>query len=282
MSLELESIQPNSPPPGQEEDAYRLHRRFDRMGRLVGDAGMERLFNSSVMVVGLGGVGSFAAESLARSGIGRMILIDFDRVCVTNSNRQLQAMKGTIGQYKATVLAERLRLINPQADIQSREVFYTSTNADKLLSEPVDYVVDAIDNITAKCHLLNQCKQRGIPVICSTGASGRLDPTQIKTADLAETTVDPLAHAVRRFLRQKHNFPSEGNFGIQAVYSTEPVRDPVELTYDQGMGFRCVCPGGKNDFHSCEERNVIYGTASFVTGTFGLTCASLVVRGLLA
>lgn len=283
MSAESESIfNLDAPTPVvEEENEYRLHRRFDRMGRLVGDEGMERLFRSSVMVVGLGGVGSFAAESLARSGIGRLILIDFDRVCITNTNRQLQAMKGTVGKYKSTVLAERLQLINPQAKIQSREAFYTSTNANELLSEPVDYVVDAIDNVTAKCHLLANCKERGIPIICSTGASGRFDPTQIKTADLAETTVDPLAQAVRRFLRQRHNFPSEGRFGISAVYSTEPVREPLELTYDQGMGFRCVCPGGKNDFHSCEERSVIYGTASFVTGAFGLTCASLVVRHLL-
>ncbi|TNE50316.1 MAG: tRNA threonylcarbamoyladenosine dehydratase [Deltaproteobacteria bacterium] len=266
---------------GLEEDEYRLHRRFDRMGRLVGDEGMRRLLDASVMVIGLGGVGSFAAESLIRSGIGTIKLVDFDKVCITNSNRQLQAMKGNIGKYKAAILAERLQLINPQAQVEPIEKFYNASTADTLLAEPVDFVVDCIDNITAKCHLLAECKKRGIPVVCSTGASGRMDPTQIQTADLSETRVDPLAQSVRKILRQKFGFPAKGSFDIPAVFSVEAVLEPQELTYDKGMGFRCVCPGGKNEFHSCEERRLIYGTASFVTGTFGMTCASLVVRHIL-
>lgn len=268
-------------PDAETENAYRLHRRFDRMGRLVGDANMERLFSAHVMVIGLGGVGSFAAESLARSGIGRLTLVDFDRVCVTNSNRQLQALKGNVGKRKADVLAERLRLVNPQAIIEPLCRFYDAGTAAAIFAATPDFVVDAIDNVTAKCHLLATCKRLRIPVVCSTGASGRMDPTAIRIADLAETRIDPLAQEVRHVLRRKYDFPAEGLFGISAVYSAEHPRHPEELHYDEGEGFHCVCPGGKNEHHSCEERRLIYGTASFVTGSFGLGCASVVVRGLI-
>jgi tRNA A37 threonylcarbamoyladenosine dehydratase len=262
------------------ETRYRLHRRFDRIGRLVGDRGMARLFGARVTVIGLGGVGSFAVEALARSGIGHLRLVDFDRVCVTNSNRQLQALSGTIARRKAQVLAERLRQVNPQINAEAVSQFYSARTADEILSGPPDFVIDAIDNVTAKCHLLATCRARDIPVVSSMGASGRLDPTRIVTCDLAETKVDPLANTVRRALRKKYAFPQTGPFGIHAVYTPESPAEPHELTYDAGDGFRCVCPGGSNDFHSCEERRVIYGTAAFVTGAFGLACASLVVRAL--
>jgi tRNA A37 threonylcarbamoyladenosine dehydratase len=264
----------------EHETSYRLHRRFDRVGRLVGDAGMEKLLAAHVMVVGLGGVGSFAVEALARSGIGRLTLVDFDRVCVTNSNRQLQAVHGNIGRQKSATLAERVKLVNPQAQPHSLPAFYSARTSDEILGLRPDYVVDAIDNVTAKCHLLASCKSRGIRAVCSTGASGRMDPTQIKVVDLAETCIDPLADAVRRALRQKYDFPQAGPFGIRAVYSTEKPAEPHELHYDGGEGFRCVCPGGQNEHHSCEERRVIYGTAGFVTGAFGLACASVVVRAI--
>jgi tRNA A37 threonylcarbamoyladenosine dehydratase len=263
-----------------KETRYRLHRRFDRIGRLVGDEAMERLLGAHVMVIGLGGVGSFAVEALARSGIGRLTLVDFDRVCVTNTNRQLQAVHGAIARPKATLLCERVKLINPQASAEPVPLFYSHKTSDELLARAPDFVVDAIDNVTAKCHLLAACKRRRLPVVSSTGASGRMDPTQLRVVDLAATTTDPLADAVRRTLRQKYDFPPTGSFGIPAVYSTEPPAPPSELHYDGGEGFRCVCPGGSKDFHSCEERRVIYGTAGFVTGAFGLTCASVVVRAI--
>ena len=202
-------------------------------------------------------------------------------MCVTNANRQLQALRGTVGKPKATVLAERLRLINPAANIKAVPLFYDKRLSDKLLPEGTDFVVDAIDNVTAKCHLLAECRQRNIPIVCSTGASGRWDPTRIEVADLASTRVDPLAQSVRKILRQKHGFPRKGPFGIPAVFSTEALTAPVELHYDGGEGFRCVCPGGENEFHNCDDRNVIWGTAGFVTGSFGLTCASVVVRNLV-
>lgn len=259
----------------------RLHRRFDRIGRLVGDAGMARLTGAHVVVVGLGGVGGHAAEALCRSGVGRLTLIDFDLVCVTNTNRQVQAVRGAIGKPKATVLAERLRLINPKAAIKAVPLFYEARLADRMLSGDIDFVVDAIDNVTAKTHLLAECRRRGIPVVCSTGASGRMDPTAIATADLADTKVDPLAHSVRKILRQKHGFPRQGPFGIPAVYSTERLSSPHELAYDHDGEFQCVCPNGENDHHTCDDRNVIWGTAGFVTGAFGLACASVVVRSLV-
>lgn len=268
-------------PEADIEDDYKLHRRFDRIGRLIGDTAMARLLKAKVMVIGLGGVGSHAAEALVRSGIGHVILVDFDKVCVTNSNRQVQAMKGNIGKFKAEILAKRLQKINPQATVEAEIRFYNKESCDALLGQNPDYIIDAIDNITAKCHLIAQCRSRKIPLICSTGASGRMDPTQLNTGDLAETTVDPLAHAVRKILRQQYGFPRKGKFGIPAVFSVEKPIEPQELTYDNGQGFRCVCPGGTNPLHSCEERNVIWGTAGFVTGTFGMTCASLVVRDIV-
>lgn len=266
------------PVPVDVEDSYKLHRRFDRMGRLVGDAAMEKLFATRVMIVGLGGVGSFVAESLARSGVGKLSLVDFDKVCVTNANRQLQALKGTVGKHKATVLAERIKAINPQSEPAPIVQFYDKEASEDLLSSRPDFIVDCIDNITAKCHLLATARKKGIRVVSSMGASGRMDPTQIKIADLSETKVDPFADAIRKILYKKYDFPYKTRWDIPAVYSVEPPREPVELHYDNGEGFRCVCPGGKNDVHSCEERRVIYGTTSFVTGVFGLYLASLVVR----
>jgi tRNA A37 threonylcarbamoyladenosine dehydratase len=265
-----------------EKTAFTLHRRFDRFGRLVGDSAMEKLARSHVAVIGLGGVGSWAAESLARSGVGKITLVDFDEICVTNANRQLQALQGLVGQKKAEVLAERLRKINPQAQIQEMVLFYSEENSEQILGSKPDFVIDAIDNLTAKCHLIATCKDKQIPVITSAGAAARLDPLQIKVLDLAETHSDPMAHQVRKILRQNFNFPREGKFGVPCVFSDEETLQPIDLEYDKGEGFKCVCPHGQNDLHSCERRRVIYGTASFVTGSFGLVIASQVVKKLIA
>ncbi|HUP56639.1 MAG TPA: tRNA threonylcarbamoyladenosine dehydratase [Bdellovibrionota bacterium] len=266
-----------------ELENYRLHRRFDRMGRLVGDARMKKLMDSHVMIIGLGGVGSFAAESIMRSGVGRVTLVDFDDVCVTNFNRQLHALQGRVGQPKADVMAERMKQINPSAQVRSLAKFYNADHCAEIFSERPDFVIDAIDNVTAKCHLLAYCRTEKIPVVAATGSGGRIDPTAIRIADLGKTTVDPLAREIRRILREKHGFPSEEGamFGIPAVYSTEPWRQPEELQYDGGKGFRCVCPQGDNPYFQCDNRNLILGNASFVTGSFGLFCASVAVRTLV-
>jgi tRNA A37 threonylcarbamoyladenosine dehydratase len=265
----------------QELENYRLHRRFDRMGRLIGDAKMKKLMDSHVMVIGLGGVGSWAAESLMRSGIGKMTVVDFDEICITNFNRQIHALQGLVGQQKADVMADRLRKINPQAEVISIPKFYNADHCQEIFAVRPDFVLDAIDNVTAKCHLLAYCKRENIPIVTSTGSAARMDPTRVKITDLAKTENDPLARSIRRILREKHGFPEKGTFGIQAVYSDEPVTEPLELHYDGGKGFRCVCPQGQNEFFNCDNRNLIYGNSSFVTGTFGLVCASIVVRTLI-
>ena len=262
------------------ETNYILHRRFDRMGRLVGDEIMKKLFSSHVMVIGLGGVGSWAAESLARSGVGKLTVVDFDEICITNANRQLHALQGLVGQKKANVMAERLKKINPQAQVEALPIFYNKDTSLEVLSRKPDYIVDAIDNLTAKTYLLNQCRTQGIKVITSGGASAKMDPTRIKITDLAQTVVDPMANTVRKILRQEYNFPREKYFGIPCVFSDEVPMEPVELKYDNGQGFKCVCPQGQNDLHSCMHRNVIYGTASFLTGSFGLAMASWVVKDI--
>lgn len=265
-----------------KETEYVLHRRFDRMGRLVGDNVMKKLFNTHVMVIGLGGVGSWAAEALARSGVGKLTVVDFDEICITNANRQLHALQGLVGKKKAEVMAERLRKINPQATVDAIPEFYNEQNSEIMLSRNPDYVIDAIDNLTAKAHLLATCKEKGIKVITSGGSAAKMDPLRIKLTDLGETYVDPMAAQVRKILRQKHNFPSSKKFGIPCVFSDEIPRQPEELKYDNGMGFKCVCPQGQNNLHSCEHRNIIYGTASFVTGAFGLTMASHIVNEIYA
>lgn len=266
--------------PAEVQAPFRLHRRFDRLGRLYGDDAIERLCRAHVLVIGLGGVGSFAVESLARSGLGRLTLVDFDRVCVTNTNRQLQALSVNVAKRKADVLAERIGLIDPRLEVTSLPVFYGPTTANRILRSDIDFVIDATDNVSAKCHLLAECRERALRVVTTLGSAGRLDPLAVTTSDLAKTKGDPLAGDVRHVLRHKYGFPMRGSFGIQAVWSRELARDPMALAYDGDEGFRCVCPGGKNEHHSCEERVLVRGSASFVTGTFGLVAASVVVNAI--
>jgi tRNA threonylcarbamoyladenosine dehydratase len=265
------------------ETPLRTHRRFDRAARLFSEPGLHGLMRCRVVVVGVGGVGSFAAEALARSGVGELVLVDFDKVCVTNTNRQLHTMKGTVGRHKVDVMAERLRLVHPTAEITPVREFYSKENSDRLLEGSVDYVVDAIDNITAKAHLIATCRRRGIPVVSSMGAAARLDPTCIRVDDLSNTIKDPFARALRRVLIDKYELVvKKGSpLGVDAVFSIEEPRRPSELDYDKGEGFRCVCPSGKNGKHECDRRARIDGSAAFVTGSFGLTAASVVVRKLL-
>lgn len=267
----------------EELAEYRLHRRFDRMARLVGDGPMKTLMRSHVLVAGLGGVGSWAAEAVARSGVGRVTVVDFDAVCVTNANRQLHALDETVGRPKAEVMAERLRRINPRAEISPVTRFLDKAGLPEIFKSRPGFVIDAIDSVASKCQLLAHCKTQGIPVVTSTGSGGRLDPTRVRVADLSKTESDPLARDIRRILREKHGFSKKEGapFGIPAVFSAEPHRKPKVLHYDHGKGFRCVCPQKDNSFFNCDGRNLIYGNAGFVTGAFGLAAASVAVRGLL-
>jgi len=229
-------------------------RRFERLGLLVGEAALHTLGRAHVMVVGVGGVGSWAAEALIRSGVGTVTLVDFDVVCPTNVNRQIHALDGVFGQPKAQVMAARLRSINPDATVHACALSYARDTAAAILAAAPDYVIDAIDGLASKCHLLAECRGRGLPVVCSTGAAGRLDPGQVAVGDLARTDVDPLARAVRKGLRREYGFPRAGPFGITAVYSRE---DPAA------------------------EQERQRGTSVCVTGTFGFHCAACVMRGLL-
>lgn len=265
-----------------DDAPVKVHRRFDRLARLVGDRGVDRLAKAHVMVIGCGGVGSWAAESLARSGVGRITLVDFDLVCITNTNRQLHAMKGTVGKQKVDVMAERLRLVHPSGRIDAIARFYEADTRDELLAHEPTWIIDAIDNVTAKLDLLATCVRRGIPVITAMGAAGRLDPTRVQVDDLAFTVRDGLAKDVRKWLQRKHGVEprEDGSFGIPAVFSDEAMLPPAEVHADAESGFACVCPHGENEHHSCERRARIDGTASFVTGAFGLAAASHVVRAI--
>jgi tRNA threonylcarbamoyladenosine dehydratase len=258
---------------------FRLHRRFDRTGRLLGDTAMERLSKARVAIFGLGGVGSYTVEGLIRSGVGHLKLVDFDVVCVTNSNRQLHATVSTVGKPKAELMAQRCKQINPEASVEAVVDFYREEVAEQMLSEPFDFVVDAIDNMKAKLHLLNECVKRQIPVVSSMGAAGRIDPTCIRVDDLCQTQMDPFAKDVRKLLKRKYAIDTSLPTGITAVFSIEPRRQPFELVYDEASGgFMCVCPHGDNEFHSCDHRNQIDGSLAFVTSVFGMQMAGVVVR----
>lgn len=256
----------------------RVARRWDRLARLLGEAGVKKLLGSHVTVFGLGGVGGYAVEALARSAVGRLTIVDFDDVCVTNVNRQIQAFPGTVGQSKANLLAERVRAINPDIEVDPVQAFYDPTTSKALLAPKPDFVVDAIDNVTAKLHLLTTCLRDEIPVVSVTGSGAKLDPTQVRIDDISKTRVDPLAKVVRKELSRR-GFDTTQHVGLPVVYSAEPSRQPVAPSWDKD-GFRCICPHGEESPHECEKRRMIYGTAGFVTAAFGMAAASKVVQDL--
>jgi tRNA A37 threonylcarbamoyladenosine dehydratase len=256
------------------------HRRFDRTARLLGDEGVDRLARATVTVLGLGGVGSFAAEALVRSGVGRVILVDYDRICVTNVNRQLHAAKGTLGKSKVAVMAERLRLINPDAVIDPRAEFYRAETSARLLVPEPDVVIDAIDNVAAKMHLIATCVRERLRIVSAMGAAARLDPTAVRVADLSQTRIDPFARDLRKNLRRKHDLDCTRPVGVWAVYSEEPPIAPRALAYDDGA-FQCVCPGGHNGVNDCEHKNRVEGSVAFVPSVFGMTAAAVAIKLLL-
>jgi tRNA A37 threonylcarbamoyladenosine dehydratase len=256
------------------------HRRFDRTARLLGDDGVARLARSTVTVFGVGGVGSFAAEALVRSGVGRVILVDYDRICVTNVNRQVHAMKGTLGKPKVAVMAERLRLVNPDATIEARAEFYDAASSARLLAPEPDLVIDAIDNLTAKMHLVATCVRERLRIVSTMGAAARLDPTRVRVADLSATRTCPFARDLRKSLRKKHGLDCTRPTGVLAVYSEEEPIAPRALSYDHD-GFECVCPGGTNGKNDCDHKNRVEGSVAFVPSVFGMTAAAAAVDVLL-
>lgn len=245
--------------------------RFGGIHRLFGRAGCERLRAAHVCVVGLGGVGSWAVEALARSGMGQLTLVDFDEICITNSNRQLHALAGNFGRPKVDVMAHRIRSINPDCPVNPVMAFYTAATAEQILAAHYDYVVDAIDDSAMKCHLIAQCRARGLPVIVSGGAGGRRDPTQVRIADLAFSSHDGLLEQVRSRLRKEYHFPrGREPFGVDCVFSTERAVYPA----DDGS----VCAERPDHADLRLDCHSGFGTASFVTGAFGFALASQVVR----
>ena len=258
----------------------KIPRRWDRFARLVGEEGVSKLMQSRVTVFGLGGVGSYAAEALARSAVGHLTIVDFDDVCVTNVNRQIQAFPATVGQSKCQLMAKRVSAINPDAKVDAVQAFYDVDNSAALLSPRPDFVIDAIDNVTAKLHLLATCLKQGIPVVSVTGSGARLDPTQVRVDDVSKTKHDPLARVIRKELARR-GFDTSKHLGLPVVFSEEEILQPHAPSWDED-GFRCICPHAEDSPHACEKRRVIYGTASFVTAAFGMAATSVVVKGILS
>jgi tRNA A37 threonylcarbamoyladenosine dehydratase len=251
----------------------RIH-RFSRTELLIKPEGVARLAEANVAIFGIGGVGSHAAEALCRAGVGRLVLVDFDDICLTNVNRQLHAMDGTIGKGKTAVMANRMRLINPDAEIIPCREFYSAERSDELLDGRYDYVVDAIDHFTSKIHLIKSCLERGISIISSMGAAMKLDPTLVRVADISETTRCRMARSVRKLLRK------EGiERGLKVVYSMEEFRQPRQ---DGGCKSDCICPNQDDQQFSCEHRRVILGSISYIPAIFGMTMAGVVVNDLLS
>ena len=242
--------------------------RFGGIGRLYGADGLERLRNAHVCIVGIGGVGSWAVESLVRSAIGKLTLVDLDDVCESNINRQIHAVDGVIGQPKTEAMAARCRLINPECTVRVLHSFYTSKTAETILNTHYDYVFDAIDSVNHKVDLIARCRRLKIPIISSGGAGGRMDISQIKIADLTRSHNDRLLARVRKKLRQEYNFPrnEKRRFQVPCIYSPEDAVYPEACELDEEKtSHRLDCSSG-------------YGAATHITGTFGFMAAAHIVK----
>ncbi|ALD99382.1 MULTISPECIES: tRNA cyclic N6-threonylcarbamoyladenosine(37) synthase TcdA [Pseudomonas syringae group] len=251
--------------------------RFAGIARLYGIEGLARLRAAHVAVVGIGGVGSWAAEAMARSGVGEISLFDMDDVCVSNSNRQLHALSGTIGQPKVEVMAERIRAINPDCIVHAVADFVTRDTMAECITPDMDFVIDCIDSVNAKAALISWCKRRKIQMVTTGGAGGQIDPTLIQIADLNRTFNDPLASKVRSTLRRDYGFSRTPNrhYSVPCVFSSEQLRYPkpdgsicLEKKF-VGEGVKLDCAGG-------------FGAVMMVTATFGMVAATRAVDKLVA
>lgn len=245
-----------------------LH-QFSRNELAIGKEGLEAMRQSTVAVLGIGGVGSFSAEALARSGIGRLILIDKDVVDITNINRQIHALLTTIGQPKADLMKERIKQINPACEVIALKMFYTEETVEDVFAHaPIDYFLDASDTITYKIHLIKECLRRNIPLISCMGAANKMDPTQFRVADISKTSVDPIARVIRQKLRK------EGiRKGVKVVFSTElPVRPREDVTQQ-------IVP---EDAPEIRKAQMPPASNAFVPSVAGLIMASVAVRDILA
>lgn len=246
---------------------------FSRTQLLLGKAAMEKLKNSTVAIFGIGGVGTYVAEALARSGVGGFALFDDDKVCLTNINRQLIATRKTIGRKKVEVMAERILEINPKARVETNTTFYMPDNADEYDLTKYDYIVDAVDTVTAKLELIVRANAANVPIMSSMGAGNKLNPTMLEVADIYKTSMDPLAKVMR------HELKKRGIKKLKVVYSKEQPLIPID---DEELSCKknCVCPPGTE--RKCTDRRAIPGSVSFVPSVAGLIIASEVVKDLAA
>lgn len=244
---------------------------FSRTQLLLGKEGMAALRAAAVAVFGIGGVGSYTAEALARSGVGRLILVDDDKVCLTNVNRQLIATRRTVGRRKVDVMRERILEINPDAQVETAAAFYSEDTAEQFDMSGWSYVVDAIDTVSAKLTLIERAKAAGVPIISCMGAGNKLDPTRLEVADIYGTSVCPLARVMRHELRRR------GIRGLKVVYSKEPAMTPIDDD-ENNCRHHCVCPPGTQ--RKCTVRRQVPGSVSFVPSVAGLIIAGEVVKDL--
>ena len=245
--------------------------QFSRTELLFGKEAMEKLEHSRVAIFGIGGVGGYVCEALVRSGVGAFDLIDDDKVCLTNLNRQIIATRKTVGKYKADVMKERILEINPNADVRIHKCFFLPENADNFPFEEYDYIVDAVDTVTAKIALVLKAQEFNIPIMSSMGAGNKLDASAFKVSDIYKTKVCPLAKVMRRELKKR------GVKKLKVVYSEEKPTRPIE---DMAISCRshCICPPGAQ--HKCTERRDIPGSTAFVPSVAGLIIAGEVIKDL--
>ena len=256
--------------PGSRTTADR-GRRFGGVARLYGSAGAERLSRASICVVGVGGVGSWALEALARTGVGHLAAVDLDMVAESNTNRQIHALGDIWGKAKVDAMAERIRLINPDCEVTRIENFVTPENVAEILQPRFDVVIDAIDQTRAKAAMIAHCRRQNMSVVVAGAAGGQTDPTQVRVSDLAMTVQDPLLAKVRSLLRREYGFPrnSQKKFGVAAVFSTEPLRYPdTQASCDLPRG-----PAGLN----CAG----FGSSVCVTSVFGMVAAAHAINLVL-
>ena len=245
--------------------------QFSRTELLLGEDGIDKLKNARVAVFGVGGVGGYVCEALVRSGVGAFDLIDDDKVCLTNINRQIIATRKTLGQYKVDVMKERMLDINPNVDVRVYKCFFLPENADEFPFSEYDYVVDAVDTVTAKIELVMKCRKEEVRIISSMGAGNKFEASAFQVADIYKTNMCPLAKVMRRELKKR------GVKKLKVVYSEEKPTRPIE---DMSINCRtnCICPPGAE--HKCTERRDIPGSLAFVPSACGLIIAGEVVKDL--
>ncbi|MDD6438141.1 MAG: tRNA threonylcarbamoyladenosine dehydratase [Prevotella sp.] len=249
-----------------------MQNQFSRTQLLLGKPAIDTLNGSRVAVFGIGGVGGYVVEVLARSGVGELDLFDDDRVCLTNVNRQLHALISTVGKHKVDVAADRVHDINPRCIVHKYQMFYMPSNADEIDLSPYDYVVDCVDTVTAKLELIKRCYALHIPLISSMGAANKLDATAFRVTDINKTKMDPLAKVIRKKLRKLH-IPR-----LKVVYSEE---EPLKQIEDDTIScrFHCICPN--KDMRKCTERRDIPASDAFVPAAAGLILGGEVVKDLI-